>query len=135
MTLLKWLFVPIVFFFSVGAASLVCIFLLNFLDSILSVVKAMIGMEPSNLLKSILASLSLCIGCIIGAAITVILPSFSAPKYQKETAHLALVFGAVMSGNVFLLIGKAIFLPAYIAALGAGIASVAYVGRVSRTTA
>nr|WP_315202986.1 hypothetical protein [uncultured Albidiferax sp.] len=131
MTLFNWIFVPIAFAFGIGIALWVCMFLLNLSDSIYPVITALVGGEPSNSLNAVLTSAILCIGCIIGATITVLVTAFSAPKYQKETAYLALVLGTVISGFLLLGTGKVIFLPAYIAALGAGIASVAYVGRAS----
>lgn len=132
MTFLSWFLVPIAFAFGVGSTSFLCMFLLSLLDSIYPVATTMVGKPPSSSLDSVLASATLSIGCIIGAAITVLLPAFFAPKYKKETAHLVLVLGAVISGVIFLGTGTTIFIPAYLAALGAGIASVSYVGRASQ---
>lgn len=130
MTLLNWLFVPVAFAFGIGTAFFVCMNLLTIGDSIASAFMVMDGKTSPSSLNTVLASMTLCIGCIIGAATTVLLPAFSAPKYKKETAHLALVLGAVISGVLLSQTGWAIFIPAYLSALGAGVASVAYAGKV-----
>lgn len=130
MRLLNWLFVPVAFAFGIGTAFFVCMNLLNVSDSIVSAFMAMDGNASQSSLNTVLASVTLSIGCIIGAAATILLPAFSAPKYEKETAHLALVLGAVISGVSLSQLGWAIFIPAYFSALGAGVASVAYVGKV-----
>lgn len=132
MRLLNWLFVPVAFVFGIGTAFFVCMNLLSMGDSIVSAFMAMDGKASQSSLNAVLASVTVCIGCIIGAVATVLLPAFSAPKYEKETAHLALVLGAVISGVSHSQHGWAIFIPAYLSALGAGVASVAYVGKVSQ---
>lgn len=129
MTLLNWIFVPIAFAFGIGAASFVCVILLLVLEPIVLEVTAMVGLLPSRSLEEVLISAVLCIGCIIGAVITVLLPALSAPKYKKEIAHVAFVLGAVILGALVLGSGHAV---PYVAALGAGVASVLYVGSVSQ---
>jgi hypothetical protein len=128
--LLNWLFVPVAFAFGIGTAFFVCMNLLAIGDSIFSAFVAMNWKVSPSALNAVLTSMTLCIGCIIGAATTVLLPAFAAPKYKKETAHLALVLGAVISGVLLSQTDWAIFIPAYLSALGAGVASVAYAKKV-----
>jgi hypothetical protein len=130
MKLLSWLLVPVAFVVGLGAAVILCVLFLTAADFGASKVA-----EPSQPLITAFTSISLSIGCFIGAFITVFLPTFTAPEYEKETAHLAFLLGAVYAGAILSQIGWAVFIPAYLAALVSGVATVVYVGKHSTNAA
>lgn len=95
MNISMWLFVPIAFAFGRVTAWMSSALLMLALDSVLP--DSLSWIENPSWLYTTLTSALLCLGCMIGAANTVLIPAMSVPKYKKETAHLALILGAEIS--------------------------------------
>lgn len=129
MNIIIWLSVPIAFAFGIMTAWMSSALLMLAMDSVLS--DSLSWIQNQSWLYTTLTSALLCLGCMIGAANTVLLPAMSAPKYKKETAYLALILGAAMSAIIlFSILSWAIFIPVYLAMVGSGIYSVIYLEKL-----